>query len=60
MLRKIAKKLAIGASAIALASVGTAASAHMVQFGWEETTQGQLALFRQVLNRAPLTQTYHA
>lgn len=40
MLRKIAKKLAIGASAIALASVGTAASAHMVQFGWEETATG--------------------
>ena len=38
--RKIAKKLAIGASALALTSIGTAASAHMVQFGWEETATG--------------------
>ena len=34
------KKLAIGASALALASIGSAASAHMVQFGWEETAAG--------------------
>lgn len=40
MLRKIAKKLAIGTAALALTSIGTAASAHMVQFGWEETATG--------------------
>ena len=34
------KKLAIGASALDLASIGSAASAHMVQFGWEETATG--------------------
>lgn len=34
------KKLAIGASAFALASIGSAASAHMVQFGWQETATG--------------------
>lgn len=37
---KKAKTLAIGASAIALASIGTAASAHLVQFGWQETPTG--------------------
>ena len=40
MLRKIAKKLAIGTAALALTSIGAAASAHMVQFGWEETPTG--------------------
>lgn len=40
MLTKIAKKLAIGAAAIALGSIGSAASAHMVQFGWDETPTG--------------------
>jgi hypothetical protein len=39
-LGKKARTLAIGASAIALASIGTAASAHMVQFGWQETAAG--------------------
>ena len=38
--RKIAKKLAIGTAALALTSIGSAASAHMVQFGWEETATG--------------------
>lgn len=38
--KRIAGKLALGASAIALASIGTAASAHMVQFGWQETAAG--------------------
>ncbi len=40
MLRKIAKKLAIGTAALALTSIGAAASAHMVQFGWDETPTG--------------------
>ena len=39
-LGKKARMLAISASAIALAAVGTAASAHMVQFGWQETAAG--------------------
>ena len=38
--KKIAGRLALGVSAIALASIGTAASAHMVQFGWQETASG--------------------
>lgn len=40
MLTKIAKKLAIGTAAVALGSIGSAASAHMVQFGWDETPTG--------------------
>ena len=38
--RKIAKRLAIGTAALALTSIGSAASAHLVQFGWQETATG--------------------
>lgn len=35
-----ARSLALAGSAIAMACIGSAASAHMVQFGWQETAAG--------------------